>query len=312
MFGVYRRQNGELKYLMHLTPSSAIKRDEKVVNNLTLRQEEKSWKFFINDQLVANLPSQSLYGNDVGVLVAGKQGVEFDDLVVRQINVTKIYKTKTCLIQNGVLKEIDAEEAPYEITAVINGKKQTIERYDPPDFPGYAAKQLWFKNGEPIQFKGMNFKKSEKVTTLNASEVKKIGDYKNVGVYIAKNSSLDSSAVIYIPFRIGCDWQPYEIDCPSFILNAPGAAPINDTITFTADVEGVKNSKYAWTITGGKIISGQGTRVIQVSTQGLVQNSIMDVTVELLPHSPGCENKISKTIRVGTRPQGGRPPRTRN
>src|SRR6185436_2782534 len=99
---------------------------------------------------------------------------------------------------------------------------------------------------------------------------------------------------------------------PSFVLNAPGAAPIGDTITFTADVTDVKNAKYNWEISEGKIVKGQGTRSIQVSTQGLVQNSIMDVTVELFPRSPGCENKKFKTIRVGTRPTGGRPQRVRN
>ena len=312
MFSVFRVQMGKGTRLFDLIPSSAIKKGDNVPNILMMRQEGKTWKFYVNDQLAGSCPSQSLYGDDVGLTIANKQAVDFDDLIVKQIKITKFYKTKLCLIEKGVLKEVDAEEAPYEITAVINGKKQTVEKYSSTDLPGYAANQPWFTNNEPIQFKGMNFKKTEKFETLSASEVKKIGDYKTVGVYIAKNSSLDSSGVIYIPIRIGCAWKPYEIDCPSFILNAPGSAPINDTITLTADAESVKNPKYAWTITGGKIISGQGTRVIQVSTQGLVQNSIMDVTVELLPHSPGCENKKSKTIRVGTRPQGGRPQRIRN
>ena len=312
-FAVYRMQAGKGKYIISLTPADAIKKGDNVVNILTMRQEEKSWKLYANDQLIGSCPRQSLYGNRVGITIANKQAVDFDDLIVKQINLTRIYKTKLCLIEKGILKEVDAEEAPYEITATINGSKQTIRKYSPPDFPGYAANQPWFKNDEVVQFKGMNFSKSGKPTTLGITELKKAGDYKTIGVYMDSEKPVDSSATIYIPVHIGCMWQAYEINCPSFVLNAPSFAPIGDTLTFTTDISGIKNAKYNWTISEGKIIKGQGTRSIQVSTEGLTIRSIMDVNVELNPRSPGCENKKSATVRVinkGT--QGGRPQRTRN
>ena len=311
--GVYKQQAGKVKYFIPLTQSSAIKKEEKAINILTVKQEEKSWKFFINDQPVGSLPAQSFYGNRIGVLTAGKQSVEFDDLVVKQTYITRFYKTKLCLIEKGILKEVDAEEAPYEITAAINGKKQTIRKYAPPDFPGYAANQSWFNNDAPVQFKSMNFSKSGKPATLGIVELKKIGDYKSIGVYADAEKAADALTTIYIPVRIGCVWQAYTIQCPSLELNAPLTAPVNDTLTFTADVTGVNNAIFIWTVGDGVIIKGQGTRSIQVSTQGMTKGSILDVSVELNPRMPGCENKKSKTIRVGTRPANNtRPPRSRN
>jgi len=312
-FSVFRFQAKKVTRLISLTPSPAIKKGDNVLNILSVRQDQKIWKFYVNDQQVGSSPSQPFYGDAIGICVGDKQTVDFDDLIAKQIHITRFYKTKLCLIEKGLLKEVDAEEAPYEITATINGKKQTIRKYSPPDIPGYAAEQLWFKNDESIQFKGMNFSKSGRPATLGISQLKKAGDYKSVGIYIESGNKVDSSAIIYIPVRIGCVWQAYEIQCPSVELNVPTIAPVGDTVTFTADVTGAKISKYNWTVSDGKIIKGQGTRSIQVSTLGLVVRSIMDVSVELSPGSPGCENKKSKTVRIGGGPsQGGRPQRVRN
>lgn len=60
--------------------------------------------------------------------------------------------------------------------------------------------------------------------------------------------------------------------CPSIILSCPDSAPSSGPVTFTANVSGIPANitpVYNWTVSAGTIISGQGTRTIQVDTAGL-------------------------------------------
>ena len=312
-FVVSRSDEGVFRDLISFVPSAAIKKEENAVNILTIRQEENNWRFYINDQWVASSPKLDFFNKRAGFYVEGKQKIDFDDLIIKQLEVTKIYKTKLCLIEKGVLKEIDVEQTQdNHITAVINGTTQGFWKNSPPDILGYAAAQPWYINNEPVTFKGFNFSKYGNVKSISMAELKKAGEYKSVGIYLeAGKSAIDSSTVLYIPVRIGCQWQPYTIQCPSIELNVPRYGNIEDTITFTATISGVKDPKFNWIVSEGKILKGQGTRSIQVSTVGLMRSD-MDVNLIFTPKSPGCENSKSVMIHLVNKPTGnGRPPRQR-
>ena len=174
-FVVSRSDEGVFRDLISFVPSAAIKKEENAVNILTIRQEENNWRFYINDQWVASSPKLDFFNKRAGFYVEGKQKIDFDDLIIKQLEVTKIYKTKLCLIEKGVLKEIDVEQTQdNHITAVINGTTQGFWKNSPPDILGYAAAQPWYINNEPITFKGFNFSKYGNVKSINMAELKKL------------------------------------------------------------------------------------------------------------------------------------------
>ena len=307
-FSVYQYNFGDYEIVISHTLSEAIRKEDNAVNILTLRQEDGTWRFYINDQFVVSCPSQVYYGDLVGVLVGGKQKIEFDDLLLKHLEITKIYTTKLCLIQKGVLGEIDAEQTiDGQVTAVINGKKEIYRKDSPPDLLGYAAKLPWYVNNEPVLFKGFNFSKYGPIRTFGTTEIKKAGEYKSVGIYLeAGKSAVDSSTIIYIPVRIGCEWQPYAIQCPSIELNTPFSAVPGDTITLSTSISGVKDVKYLWALSQGKIIKGQNTRSIQIIADGTLRSNI-DVSLSFSPKPPGCENSKSAIIRLTNKPREGSP-----
>ena len=65
---------------------------------------------------------------------------------------------------------------------------------------------------------------------------------------------------------------------------------------FTATVSGIDTSKigYKWTVSGSKIVQGQGTPRILVSLKGL-QDIPITATVEILNLPEGCPNSESET-----------------
>ncbi len=54
---------------------------------------------------------------------------------------------------------------------------------------------------------------------------------------------------------------------------------------------------YKWTISGGKIIEGQGTPAIKIDTTGMAGTTIT-VEVEILGLCPECLNKVSANVKV--------------
>lgn len=75
-------------------------------------------------------------------------------------------------------------------------------------------------------------------------------------------------------------------------------------ITFTVDATGSfpkDNPMFDWTISGGKIIGGQGTPTITVATgENLGQEITATVEVGGISHiSLGCDKRASATVRVG-------------
>ena len=92
-------------------------------------------------------------------------------------------------------------------------------------------------------------------------------------------------------------------NCPTFSLTGPSAVPQKgETITFSVQVdEKAKNSnlEYVWSTSQGKIIEGQGTKVITVEWD---LNPDMTATVEIKGLPEGCENSDSETVFVCSTP----------
>jgi hypothetical protein len=86
-----------------------------------------------------------------------------------------------------------------------------------------------------------------------------------------------------------CDCRPACV-CPTVSVSGPsGLTPINQPMTFVANVGGGENITYNWTVSAGTISSGQGTPTITVDTTGLAGGTNVTATVELGGTPAGCD-----------------------
>jgi hypothetical protein len=94
--------------------------------------------------------------------------------------------------------------------------------------------------------------------------------------------------------------------CPSIIVSGPDKVRVNQSVTFSARVTGGSPNitpVYNWTVSAGKIVSGDGTNTITVDTTGLGGQSIGATVsipgydalncsasgmVPIQPETPGC------------------------
>ncbi len=113
---------------------------------------------------------------------------------------------------------------------------------------------------------------------------------------------LFSTAFISLSFLllVGAGWsshpQEAQVKCPAVWVSCPSqrTLPIVFTVTIS-NAESNHTIKYYWTVTRGKIQSGQGTQTIEVyaspdDSKGLT------ATVELIGLAEGCANKASCSL----------------
>lgn len=100
-----------------------------------------------------------------------------------------------------------------------------------------------------------------------------------------------------------CHPLPQPCDCPIISITTPASfVKAGKVVIFTADVK--ENSKRKltnnWTISGGEIIEGQGTRRIKVKTMPEMTDSNLTTTVYIGGTDPvcACESQASKTISI--------------
>lgn len=80
--------------------------------------------------------------------------------------------------------------------------------------------------------------------------------------------------------------QAIAIDCPTKSTEA------GKQISISADIAGNPKITFLWTVSAGRIVSGQGTRQIIVDTTGL-QGQVIKLTVSLGRVAASCEVPIS-------------------
>ena len=87
--------------------------------------------------------------------------------------------------------------------------------------------------------------------------------------------------------------------CPTIYVDCPDAAgpTVRFTITVTAGVPADAKLTFNWTVSRGKIISGQGTSSISVDARGLEGKSFT-AAVRVRGVPAGCPNKASCSTRV--------------
>lgn len=105
-----------------------------------------------------------------------------------------------------------------------------------------------------------------------------------------------------------CPGVQLEMPCPTISVSCPDTFESKESITFEATVSGGDVEMiptYEWSLTKGKIISGQGTRKITVDVSGLSSESVT-ATVSVGGAHPLCATVASCTILPGL-PKSPRP-----
>lgn len=200
----------------------------------------------------------------------------------------QLYKIKECVIEKGVLKivEVDYNPANGERTITVNGVTKKFYNVYPQDGKEYASKAGWYINNEEVPYKTAKFIKYGLPRVLGSTEVVRTGEYGGVGIYTEAGVPENEVAVIYVPVRSGCEFQPYQRKpepCAKVTLKASKAqAKEGDILSFTATViEPSATPAYKWYLSGGEIVGSDNTRTIKVSTKGFTGKLEVEVAVSI-------------------------------
>lgn len=89
--------------------------------------------------------------------------------------------------------------------------------------------------------------------------------------------------------------------CPKIEVSGGGVVEVGASMNFTAQIRGKTenlNLKYNWTISNGRIASGQGTPSITADTTGLARGIHITATVEVKGLPENCSATASETGAV--------------
>ncbi len=93
--------------------------------------------------------------------------------------------------------------------------------------------------------------------------------------------------------------------CPTVSVSCPEAGKENEPVTFTANVSGGTPNitpSYNWTISAGRIISGQGTPSITVDTNGLAGQTVR-ATLDIGGFGTPCPASCAVSIPIVNKPR---------
>src|SRR6185436_12849728 len=132
------------------------------------------------------------------------------------------------------------------------------------------------------------------------------------GVYYAVVEADDGSDANCVAFSsvavmvTACPPPPPEPpSCPTVSVTCPDAATENVPVTFTANLSGGTTGIkpiYNWTVSAGRIISGQGTETISVDTAGLAGQTIR-ATLDVGGYGAPCPASCTVSIPIEIKPR---------
>jgi hypothetical protein len=126
------------------------------------------------------------------------------------------------------------------------------------------------------------------------------------GTYTATVEASDrqkhtASSSITVTVDICPGWLPDPPPCPVVSVSCPSSLESKGSVTFEATVSGgytEKTPTYEWSLTAGKIVSGQATPKIKVDASDLRQDGIT-ATVSVGGFDPLCATVASCSIIIG-------------
>ena len=164
-------------------------------------------------------------------------------------------------LQHEALPQGDFQRIRSMATELVT-RGEAIVKLDVPDVP----------NAQPRTFLKVR-KKFEKWLTRFATDARTGSNAKLKKSFTAVHDSFEQLVDLVPSAYPGGDPPTVSLDCPS-------KSEAGSEITITADTVESDKLDFLWTLSGGKILAGQGTRTISVETTGLAGQTI-SVRVEI-------------------------------
>jgi hypothetical protein len=109
-------------------------------------------------------------------------------------------------------------------------------------------------------------------------------------------------SILTLTGGIGIAAQDVKIPCPSIkVVGPPGVTRLEEKMAFTAEIGNFNDRdilRYEWTISSGRIESGQGTSSIVIPTSREMNLSNITATVKISGLGTGCPDAASETAGV--------------
>lgn len=187
--------------------------------------------------------------------------------------------------ESTVIKGCNDESARVRLVATASSVDGTPLRY------------RWTTNGGKLRGEGAN-------TSWDLAGVQP-GIYQ---AFVEVDDGRDLNCVAFSSVSIvvtDCPPPPPEIVCPNVTVSCPDAASENAPTTFTATLSGGSTNitpTYNWTISTGRIISGQGTPSITVDTNGLAGQTIR-ASLDVGGFGTPCPASCATSIPIMNKPR---------
>lgn len=186
---------------------------------------------------------------------------------------------------SAVIKGCNDESARVRLVATARSVNGTPLRY------------RWTTNGGKLRGEGAN-------TSWDLAGVQP-GVYQ---AFVEVDDGRDLNCVAFSSVSIvvtECPPPPQEVVCPNVTVSCPDAASENAPTTFTATISGGSSGimpTYDWTVSAGRIISGQGTPSITVDTAGLAGQTIR-TNLEVGGYGMRCPASCATSIPIMNKPR---------
>jgi hypothetical protein len=184
-----------------------------------------------------------------------------------------------------VIKACDDESSRVRLVATASSADGAPLRYK------------WTTNGGKMRGEGAN-------TSWDLAGVQP-GVYQ---AFVEVDDGRDLNCVAFSSVSINvtaCPPPPPEIVCPNVTVSCPDAASENAPATFTATISGGSpgiTPSYNWTVSAGRIISGQGTPNITVDTTGLAGQTIR-ANLDVGGYGIRCPASCATSIPIMNKPR---------
>lgn len=113
---------------------------------------------------------------------------------------------RTCVVRNGRMEDVEIEYNPQRGDTTYLGRPLSAAF---PTDSTYALNAAWYRDGEPIWVGQGRYVKHGLPRILGTTDVVPVGTFRGVTVFAEPVANRGRPAVIYLPVRPGCEFQPY-------------------------------------------------------------------------------------------------------
>jgi opacity protein-like surface antigen len=116
-----------------------------------------------------------------------------------------------CVVDGTRLAQVEAIFIPSRGDTVVvrDGQRRPFASIYPATAPAYAANAPWYVAGQSITVANREYVRFGLQRVIGATELTNVGVYNGVPLF-AETGSTAPHAVLYLPIRPGCEFQPYQ------------------------------------------------------------------------------------------------------